>query len=102
MLVLSHFKGHPMGGYGGAIKNISIGLASSNGKANIFSVAENSQSWTNFNKSKTMASVLSTYKFDIVCMQEYFKLEKEDFITDWNDCYDYIKSNYRRWKNKRS
>ena len=67
---------------------------SSNGKANIFSVAENSQSWTNFNKSKTMASVLSTYKFDIVCMQEYFKLEKEDFITDWNDCYDYIKSNY--------
>ena len=67
---------------------------SSNGKANIFSVAENSQSWTNYNKSKTMASVLSTYKFDIVCMQEYFKLEKEDFITDWNDCYDYIKSNY--------
>ena len=67
---------------------------SSNGKANIFSVAENSQSWTNFNKSKTMASVLSTYKFDIVCMQEYFKLQKEDFITDWNDCYDYIKSNY--------
>ena len=67
---------------------------SSNGKADIFSVAENSQSWTNFNKSKTMASVLSTYKFDIVCMQEYFKLQKEDFITDWNDCYDYIKSNY--------
>lgn len=32
MLVLSHFKGHPMGGYGGAIKNISIGLASSYGK----------------------------------------------------------------------
>jgi hypothetical protein len=67
---------------------------SSNGKADIFSVAENSQSWTNFNKSKTMASVLSTYKFDIVCMQEYFKLQKEDFITDWNNCYDYIKSNY--------
>lgn len=35
MLVLSHFKGHPMGGYGGALKNISIGLASSHGKANI-------------------------------------------------------------------
>lgn len=32
MLVLSHFKGHPMGGFGGAIKNISIGLASSEGK----------------------------------------------------------------------
>ena len=32
MLVISHFKGHPMGGFGGAIKNISIGLASSYGK----------------------------------------------------------------------
>lgn len=33
MLVLSHFKGHQMGGFGGALKNISIGVASSNGKA---------------------------------------------------------------------
>ena len=32
MLMLSHFKGHPMGGFGGAIKNLSIGLASSRGK----------------------------------------------------------------------
>ena len=32
LLVLSHFKGHPMGGFGGALKNISIGLASSEGK----------------------------------------------------------------------
>ncbi len=32
MLVLSHFKGHPMGGFGGALKNISIGLASGKGK----------------------------------------------------------------------
>lgn len=34
MLVLSHFKGHPMGGYGGALKQLSIGMASSYGKAN--------------------------------------------------------------------
>lgn len=33
MLVLSHFKGHPMGGYGGALKQLSIGVASSSGKA---------------------------------------------------------------------
>ena len=33
MLVLSHFKGHPMGGYGGALKQLSIGCASSRGKA---------------------------------------------------------------------
>ena len=38
MLVLSHFKGHVMGGFGGALKNISIGLASRNGKAYIHSV----------------------------------------------------------------
>lgn len=37
MLVLSHFKGHPMGGYGGALKQLSIGCASSEGKAWIHS-----------------------------------------------------------------
>lgn len=35
MVMLSHFKGHPQGGFGGAIKNLSIGLASSNGKGYI-------------------------------------------------------------------
>ena len=35
MLMLSHFRGHPMGGYGGALKNMSIGLASSRGKGYI-------------------------------------------------------------------
>ncbi len=35
MLVLSHFKGHAMGGFGGALKNMSIGIASTAGKANI-------------------------------------------------------------------
>lgn len=33
ILMLSHFKGHPMGGFGGALKNMSIGIASSSGKA---------------------------------------------------------------------
>ena len=37
MLVLSHFKGHPMGGFGGALKQLSIGCASSGGKAYIHS-----------------------------------------------------------------
>ncbi len=35
MLVLAHFKGHPMGGFGGALKQLSIGVASSYGKKNI-------------------------------------------------------------------
>lgn len=38
MLILSHFKGHQMGGFGGALKNMSIGIASRNGKAWIHSV----------------------------------------------------------------
>lgn len=38
MLMLSHFKGHAMGGFGGALKNMSIGVASRNGKAWIHSV----------------------------------------------------------------
>ena len=37
MLVISHFKGHPMGGYGGSLKQLSIGCASSEGKAYIHS-----------------------------------------------------------------
>lgn len=40
MLVLSHFKGHPMGGYGGALKQLSIGVASSYGKAWIHSAGK--------------------------------------------------------------
>lgn len=40
MVVLSHFKGHPMGGYGGALKQLSIGCASSNGKAYIHSAGK--------------------------------------------------------------
>lgn len=46
MLVLSHFKGHPMGGFGGALKNISIGLASSHGKANIHGAGKPEEMWT--------------------------------------------------------
>jgi hypothetical protein len=40
MIALNHFKGHPMGGYGGAIKNLSIGCASQNGKAYIHSAGK--------------------------------------------------------------
>ena len=45
MLVLSHFKGHPMGGFGGALKNISIGIASSHGKAYIHGVGVPEDFW---------------------------------------------------------
>lgn len=46
MLVLSHFKGHPMGGYGGAIKQLSIGCTSSYGKAYIHGAGDPEKIWT--------------------------------------------------------
>lgn len=46
VLVLSHFKGHPMGGFGGALKQLSIGFASSYGKAYIHGVGDPSAFWT--------------------------------------------------------
>ena len=46
ILVLSHFKGHPMGGYGGALKQLSIGCASSEGKAWIHSAGQSKDQYT--------------------------------------------------------
>ena len=46
MLVLSHFKGHPMGGFGGALKQLSIGCASSAGKAYIHGAGNPAEMWT--------------------------------------------------------
>ena len=46
MLVLAHFKGHPRGGYGGALKQLSIRIASSAGKAYIHGAGEPEKIWT--------------------------------------------------------
>ena len=46
MLVLSHFKGHPMGGYGGALKQLSIGCAASFGKAYIHGAGKPDEMWS--------------------------------------------------------
>ena len=46
LLVLSHFKGHPMGGFGGALKQLSIGIASSYGKAYIHGAGDPAKIWT--------------------------------------------------------
>ena len=72
MLVLSHFKGHPMGGYGGAIKQLSIGVASSYGKAYIHGAGEPGKIWTAdhdlFLRSMAdaAASVVDFFKGDLV------------------------------------
>ncbi len=62
MLVLSHFKGHPMGGFGGAIKQISIGVASSYGKAYIHGSGEPEKIWTGDHDSflESMADAASS------------------------------------------
>lgn len=49
VLVLSHFKGHAMGGFGGALKNISIGIASTRGKANIHTAGVTTEAADLFN-----------------------------------------------------
>ena len=46
MLVLSHFKGHPAGGFGGALKQLSIGIASSFGKRYIHSAGNPDRPWS--------------------------------------------------------
>ena len=71
MLVLSHFKGHPMGGFGGSLKNLSIGLASSYGKANIHGAGNPEDIWTSDHDSflESMAEADKTimdYEKDIV------------------------------------
>ena len=62
LLVLSHFKGHPMGGYGGALKQLSIGMASSFGKAYIHGAGEPEKIWTADHDSflKSMADAASS------------------------------------------
>lgn len=74
MLVLSHFKGHPMGGYGGALKQLSIGCASSYGKAYIHGAGVPEDIWTAnhdlFLESMADAasSVHNYFKDNIVCI----------------------------------
>lgn len=72
LLVLSHFKGHPMGGYGGAIKQLSIGIASSYGKAYIHGAGDPDEIWTSDHNSflasmaDAAASVVNYFDKNIV------------------------------------
>ncbi|MDE5721969.1 MAG: DUF362 domain-containing protein [Clostridia bacterium] len=68
LLVLSHFKGHPMGGYGGAIKQLSIGIASSYGKAYIHGAGNPKEIWTSDHDS-----FLESMADAALSIVEYFK-----------------------------
>lgn len=73
LLVLSHFKGHPMGGYGGALKQLSIGIASSRGKAWIHSAGKTTDQhtlWNNLAKQDTFLEAMADAASSVV---RYFK-----------------------------
>lgn len=74
MVVLSHFKGHPMAGFGGALKNISIGIASSEGKANIHSGG----------KTRDVAKVWNMIPADTIFQESMAEASKAiiDYIGD--------------------
>ena len=61
-VILSHFKGHAMGGFGGAIKNMSIGIASSNGKRLIHSAGASTTSWGNPSQEAFLESMAEAAK----------------------------------------
>lgn len=73
MLVLSHFKGHPMGGYGGALKQLSIGCASSEGKSWIHSAGvlkDQTILWDNLPEQDKFLESMADAAESVV---EYFK-----------------------------
>ena len=73
MLVLSHFKGHPMGGYGGALKQLSIGIASSEGKAWIHSAGalkDQTKLWNNVAEQDKFLESMADAAESVV---EYFR-----------------------------
>ena len=97
MIALNHFKGHPMGGYGGALKNLSIGCGSANGKAYIHSagkmevldqdgflesMAAAAQAVTNYFRAKkgiVYISVMNNMSIDCDCVDHPEPVKLEDY-----------------------
>ena len=73
MLVLSHFKGHPMGGFGGALKQLSIGCASSEGKAWIHSAGTNKDQYTLWDNLPAQDDFLESMSEAASAVVKYFK-----------------------------
>lgn len=81
MLMLSHFKGHAMGGFGGALKNMSIGVASSNGKAWIHSVGRTKDTKEMWNLIEDQDVFLESMAEADKAVVEYFKPENMAYIN---------------------
>ena len=68
VVILSHFKGHPMGGFGGALKQLSIGFASSYGKGYIHGVGDPAHFW-----DREQDAFLESMADAAWCVADYFK-----------------------------
>lgn len=73
MLVLSHFKGHPMGGFGGAIKQLSIGCASSAGKSFIHSAGKTTDQYKVWDQLPEQDLFLESMADAAMSVVDYFK-----------------------------
>ena len=72
MLVLAHFKGHPMGGYGGALKQLSIGCASRAGKALIHSAGKTADRFETWRQHASRAAFPEAMADAALCVAEHF------------------------------
>lgn len=84
-LVLSHFKGHVAGGFGGALKNMSIGFASSNGKALIHSAGVNDDPAKFFDNVAKQDDFLESMAEACYAIIHYFKPENMAYINVANN-----------------
>lgn len=105
MLVLSHFKGHPMGGYGGALKQLSIGCASSAGKVNIHSAGKYTKAeeqnvvWTDLPEQNAFLESMANLSVDCdccavaedPCMKDIGILISTDPVAIDRACVDLVK-----------
>ena len=73
MLVLSHFKGHPMGGFGGALKQLSIGCASTAGKAYIHSAGKTTDQYILWDNVAAQDDFLESMADSASSVVKYFK-----------------------------
>jgi len=76
MINLAHFKGHAMGGFGGVLKNQSIGVASSAGKLYIHSAGRSTTQWISNNQDGFLESMAAAAQ----AVHNYFKQEDKDII----------------------
>ena len=76
MINLAHFKGHAMGGFGGVLKNQSIGVASSEGKLYIHSAGRSTTRWMSDNQDGFLESMAAAAQ----AVHNYFKQEGKDIV----------------------